>query len=260
MADLIEDSFQNGISPYWVRFCVGHADIEVEKGIARLIVNGAVEQHLSDAEIDDHRTVPRDKLEWRPPLRMRVRARMSHPSSEMMGTAGFGFWNDPFDWVGNVETPPNAIWFFYASPQSDIAFDPSAAGNGWKAAVLNGGRADPLTMAIGNFMFGLPGMSKLIFRLAQTRISANERVLGGISMNEWHDYQIDWLAKEARFSLDGVQIFASSSPPRMPLGFVAWVDNNAAVMGPGREFDFRRIAVPQRQFMELAYVRVEKIH
>lgn len=260
MGEFVEDTFQDGVSPYWVRFCVGHANIEVEKGIGRFVVDGAVEEHLSDAEIDDHRTVPRHKLAWQPPLRMNVRARMSHRSGELMGTAGFGFWNDPFDWVGNVETPPNAIWFFYASPHSDMAFDTKAAGNGWKAAVLNGGRADPLTMAVGNFLFGLPGMSKLVFRLAQTRINAHEQVLNEISLTEWHDYQIDWLAHEARFWVDGNQVFVAPNPPRMPLGFVAWVDNNAAVMGPGREFDFKRIAVPQRQWMELAYVKIEKIH
>ncbi len=259
MPQSIEDTFQNGISPYWVRFCVGHANIETEKGIARFVVEGAEEGQLSDAEIDDHRTVPRHRLLWKPPLRMRVRARMSHRAGELMGTAGFGFWNDPFDWVGNVETPPNAIWFFYASPQSDMAFDPSARGNGWKAATLNGGRADPLTMAIGNFLFRLPWMSKLIFRLAETRINAYEQVMEDVALVEWHDYQIDWLADEARFFVNGALVLIAPNPPRVALGFVAWVDNNAAVMGPGREFDFKRIAVPQRQWMELGYVRIERL-
>ncbi len=170
----IDDRFEHGASPYWVRFAVGHAEIERELGIIRFVIDGAEEGKLSDAELDDHRTVPRHRLMWKPPLRMTVRARTSHRSGEMLGTAGFGFWNDPFDWVGNVQVPPNALWFFYGSPQSDMSFVRGVRGNGWKAATLNGGRADKLTMALGNFVFNLPGMSKLVFALAETRINASE--------------------------------------------------------------------------------------
>ncbi len=257
--DFIEDKFERGISPFWVRFCIGHANIETERGIARFVIAGAEDGQLSDAEIDDHRTVPRDRLSWKPPLRLHVRARMSHRAGDLLGTAGFGFWNDPFDWVGNVQTPPNALWFLYASPQSDMAFDPGARGNGWKAAILNAGRVDPVTMAIGNFIFKLPGMSKLVFKLAQTRINAHEKNLDDIALTDWHDYRIDWLAREARFYVDGAEVLIAPNPPRVPLGFVAWADNNAAIMGPGREFDFKRIAIGQRQWLELAYVKIEEL-
>ncbi len=74
----------------------------------------------------------------------------------------------------NQRLQPNALWFFYASPQSDMAFVRGVRGHGWKAAMLNAGRADKLTMALGNFVFRLPGMSKLVFNLAQTRINARE--------------------------------------------------------------------------------------
>ena len=256
---MINDNFENGIHPSWVRFCIGHANIETEPGTARFVVEGAEKGQLSDAEMDDHRTVPRERLAWKPPLQLSIRARMSHPAGEMLGTAGFGFWNDPFDWAGNVQAPPNALWFFYASPQSDMAFDPSARGHGWKAATLNAGRADPVTMAIGNFVFQLPGMSKLVFAVAQTQIHAHEKILDEIALTDWHDYQIDWSEREARFRVDGAEVFIAPNPPRMPLGFVAWVDNNAAVMGPGREFEFKRIAIGQRQWMELEYVKIEKL-
>lgn len=259
MTGYIEDNFENGISPYWVRFAVGHANIETEKGIARFIVEGTEEGQLSDAEIDDHRTVPRYKLPWTPPLRMSVRARMSHRAGEMLGTAGFGFWNDPFDWIGNVQVPPNAIWFFYASPQSDMAFAPNVRGHGWKVASLNAGRADPFTMAVGNFVFRLPGMSKIVFRAAQARTNAHEKTLDDVALTDWHDYRIDLMSNEARFFVDGVEIFRAPNPPRVPLGFVAWVDNNFAVMGTGREFAFGRMAIAHKQWMELAHVGIERM-
>lgn len=253
----IDDTFEYGPAPYWVRFAVGHADIEHAPGSLRFVVDGAEQGQLSDAELDDHRTVPRHRLPWQPPLRMTVRARFSHPSGNLMGTAGFGFWNDPFDWVGNVQVPPNALWFFYASPQSDMAFDPRSRGNGWKAATLNGGRADKATMALGNFIFQLPGMSGLVFRIAQTRIHAHEHVLDGVDLTVWHEYRIDWQPAIARFFVDAVEVLSAANPPVEPLGFVAWLDNNVAVMGPGREFAFARMAIPQRQWLELSRVSLE---
>lgn len=256
---MIDDTFECGAAPSWVRFATGHADIERAPGILRFIVDGAEQGQLSDAEIDDHRTVPRERLLWKPPLRMTVRARMSHRAGEMLGTAGFGFWNDPFDWIGNVAVPPNALWFFYASPQSDMAFDPTARGHGWKAATLNGGNADRLTMALGNFVFRLPGMSRLVFRVAQTRIHAHERTLDETVLTDWHEYRLEWLPREAIFFVDDAEVFRAPNPPTMALGFVAWVDNNFTAMGPGREFSFGRMAIPQRQWMEVSRVRIEPV-
>ncbi len=256
---MIDDHFARGALPYWVRFAIGHADIEQAPGVARFVVDGAEEGQLSDAEIDDHRTAPRFKLPWMPPLRMTVRARMSHCAGEMLGTAGFGFWNDPFDWVGNVQAPPNALWFFYASPQSDMTFTPNGRGNGWKAATLNGGSAAGLTMALGNFIFRLPGMSKLIFRLAQTRLTAQEQNLDEVALTDWHTYRIDWLPRAAIFFVDDSEVLRAPSPPNVPMGFVAWVDNNCTTMGPGREFSFMRLSIQQRQWMELSSVRIESL-
>jgi len=114
-------------------------------------------------------------------------------------------------------------------------------------------------MALGNFIFRLPGMSKLVFNLAQARIRAHERVLEDVSLTDWHEYRLDWLLREVVFFVDGSEVSRAPNPPTIPLGFVAWVDNNATTMGPGREFDFRRIAVPQRQWMEVAHVQIERI-
>ncbi|MDE3088616.1 MAG: hypothetical protein KGJ80_04440 [Chloroflexota bacterium] len=256
---MIDDTFERGASPYWVRFATGHADIEHAPGALRFVEEGAEEGKLSDAEIGDYRAVPHSGLPWSPPTRMTVRARFSQSAGELLGTAGFGFWNDPFDWVGKVQSPPNALWFFYASPQSDMAFAPNVRGSGWKAAMLNSGSADKLTMALGNFIFGLPGMSGLVFRLAQTRIAAHEKVLDDVSLLDWHTYRIDWLRREAIFSVDEVVVLRAPSPPAVPLGFVAWIDNNCATMGPGREFSFTRLPVPPRQWMELSRVEIERL-
>ncbi len=257
--DGIEDHFEKGFHPRWVRFAIGHSSIEHAPGIARLIVDGAVAGELSDAELDDHRTAPRWNLHWTPPLTLTVRARFSHPAGELLGTAGFGFWNDPFDWLGNVEAPPNAIWFFYASPQSDMAFVRGIRGHGWRAAFLNGGKADRVTMAMGNALLRVPGMSKLIFAAAERRISAAELLLDDVDMTQWHDYRMEWRTHEAVFFVDNIEIFRAENPPNVPLGFVAWVDNNSTTMGPSKDFSFARIAVPFCEWMELSHIKIERV-
>lgn len=256
--ELIEDKFEGGFHPRWVRFAIGHSAIEAEPGLARLVVDGAVAGELSDAEIDDHRTAPRWDLHWTPPLTLSVRARFSHAAGELLGTAGFGFWNDPFDWSGNVQAPPNAIWFFYASPPSDMSFVRGVRGHGWRAAFLNGGKANPVTMAVGNAVFRVPGMDKLVFAAAEKMMGAQEQLLDEVDLRAWHDYRLEWRASEAVFSVDGQVKFRALNPPKVPLGFVAWVDNNATTMGPGKDFSFSRIAVPMREWMELEYVTIEK--
>ena len=256
---VIQDKFERGVSPYWVRFATGYADIEHAPGVLRFVEQGTEEGKLSDAEIGDYRAVPKSKLPWTPPTRLTVRARFSHDAGKVLGTAGFGFWNDPFDWVGNADAPPNALWFFYASPQSDFAFAPNVRGNGWKAASLNGGGANALTMAIGNLLFRLPGMNQLVFRLAQTRIAAHEKILDDVSLMEWHTYRIDWLADAASFFVDDAEIFRAPNPPSVPMGFVAWIDNNCMTIGTGREFAFSRLCIDQRQWMELSHVRIEHL-
>jgi hypothetical protein len=256
---MIDDKFERGASPYWARFATGHADIEYAPGVLRFAEEGAEEGRLSDAEIGDYRAVPKSQLPWTPPTQLTVRARFSHDSGKVLGTAGFGFWNDPFDWVGKVDVPPNALWFLYASPPSDFAFAPNVRGNGWKAAMLNGGRASAMTMAIGNFLFRLPGMNQLVFRLAQTRVAAYEKILDAVALTDWHTYRIDWRAREAIFFVDDAEIFRAPNPPTVPMGFVAWIDNNCMVAGVGREFAFSRLRIDQRQWMELSRVRIEPL-
>ena len=198
-------------------------------------------------------------LHWTPPLTLTVRARFSHAVGELWGTAGFGFWNDPFDWVGNVDAPPNAIWFFYASPHSDMAFVRGVRGSGWKAAFLNGGRAGRATMTLGNFLFRVPRLSKVVFKAAEARLNVAEYLIENVELTDWHDYRMEWQKDEAIFSVDGREIFRAPKPPTVPLGFVAWVDNNATTMGPGKDFSFARIAIPQQQWMELAFVKIDSI-
>ncbi len=117
---------------------------------------------------------------------------------------------------------------------------------------------DRVTMALGNALFKIPAMNKLVFAAAEKRMDAAEFLLDDVDMTKWHEYKIEWRAEHARFSVDAVEMFRANNPPNVPLGFVAWIDNNATTMGPGKEFSFSRIAVAEREWMELAYVKIER--
>ena len=133
---------------------------------------------------------------WRPPVRLTVRARFSHGASELLGTAGFGFWNDPFLMTGwRAPTLPRAAWFFFASPPGELALTPHTPGHGWKAAVI-----DALHPAA---MLALPGAPLAAALMRNQRLAAHlwpflqrlgrtDEAVVPASMREWHTYEIEW--------------------------------------------------------------------
>jgi len=94
-------------------FVRGTGALEEGDGALRFVTTDANAAQYSDAQIDDYQALSRRNFLWRPPLRMSVRARFSHPAGALRGTAGFGFWNDPFMMTGPRKPAlPRALWFF----------------------------------------------------------------------------------------------------------------------------------------------------
>jgi hypothetical protein len=225
-----------------------------------LVLNHAAGAQLANAEIGDYRNHPRKRLPWRPPLRMVVRARFSHPARQLAGTSGFGFWNNPFDMGGgDVLAPPNALWFFCASPRSDMVSDPGLPGNGFRAELINGGTMPGWVMGLTSGLLRVPGMASLLYRLSQTRINAAGIRLDATDMTAWHEYVLGWERSEAIFWIDGREVLRARRPPAVPLGFVAWMDNQLAVARPDGEFRFGLEDVPGQQWLDLERVEIETL-
>jgi len=251
-AGAVVDDFARGPSPYWARLILGHGEIEREPGRARFVLEGATAQGYSDAQIHDY---PGRSFRWHPPLRMTVRARFSHPAERFLGTAGFGFWNDPFTRRGEVTDPPNNAWFFFASPPSAMELVPGVPGHGWKAAVLDGGRLPRPAMGLAGLLLRVPFLLRPLSSLARARVRAAETPIEH-DMTAWHTYELRWLAQGCTFWVDGQEVLSTSYAPTPPLGFVAWVDNQYAVATPGGSFAFGRLAVAEREWMELERVEI----
>ena len=258
--DKVVDHFEGGPSPYWTRVAIGFSSLACKGGQLSFTVENAAHTQLSNAEIGDYRDRARANLPWRPPLRLSARARFSRGAKELRGTSGFGFWNNPFDLLGGgVAAPPNVVWFFCASSASGMESAPGLPGNGFRAEMLNSGSLPGWMMALGNRLLQLSGLTPLLYRAAQTRVNAGAVRLDDVEMTGWHQYGLLWGRSEVVYRVDGREVLRVPDPPSMPLGFVAWMDNQFAVARPDGAFHFGLEEVPGRQWLELDTVEIEPL-
>jgi hypothetical protein len=237
----------------------------------------------SDAQLDDYSGLPRRRYPHRPPLRLSLKARFSHDLKHnhrdtkdtekinaqwsshlrgaLIGTAGFGFWNNPFGAQSNIPTLPQAIWFFFASPPSNMALALDVPGWGLKAACIDAGRASALACAPLAPSVMLACRSRRLYRALWPRIqralAISESLLpAGFQMTEWHMYALEWRRDGARWQVDGQTLLETDRAPRGPLGFVAWIDNQYAIVTPWGKVGAGLLDILDEQWLEIDEVEV----
>ena len=115
-----------------------------------------------------------------------LRARFSHERPR--GTAGFGFWNDPSVSGGGTHVKrapalPKALWFFYASPESNLPLAMNVPGHGWKAQTFDAQR--PLFYAlapaapVGVLLMRVPLFYRRLWPIGQRAIGVSEAMVHG---------------------------------------------------------------------------------
>lgn len=245
----IDDDFDGTLDTHWTTTLAGGGTLAITGSSVRLALSRATSRHYADAQIDDYAGRPLPRYPWRPPLRMEVRARASlalppnAPSLEngLRGTVGFGFWNYPLTLAGGIPRLPDAVWFFGASPPSNMALVPGVPGCGWKAQVIHAHRWQSLAAgvpALGAMAWArLTNDTQHAARWVQRVTGAAEAALD-CSLTEWHDYALEWRRAAARFWVDGREVLTAPDPPPGPLGFVTWIDNQYAVATPRGTFRF----------------------
>jgi hypothetical protein len=215
----------------------------------------------TDAQIDDTGGLPRSQFRWQPPLTLTVRARFSHPAGQLKGTAGFGFWNDPFMMSG-AQWPalPRAVWFFYASPHSNMKLDLNTPGHGWKAATIDARRWSFFALApttpIALPLMHIPALYRTLWPIGQRAIGASECLIAA-DMTLWHTYQLEWRIDRTVFRVDDQMVLNAPAAPRGRLGFVMWIDNQAMTITPQGNFGWRLVDVPERQWMEISGLEIQ---
>ncbi len=260
------DDFIEPLDQRWTQTCIGGGSLLLANSVLRMAFESAQQGQYTDAQIDDYDNLPRSNYPWRPPLRMQVIARSSLPAATLSstgegtgflrGTAGFGF-----SVRGDILTFPEAIWFFYASPPSNMALVPGIPGWGWKAQVVHTMRPGALTatvpMAVTTVFGLLTGETRPAARWMQKLSGAFEAVLP-VEMTDWHSYTLEWLSKEATFWVDDKLVLHALHPPTRPLGFVAWLDNQYAIATPHGILRFSTVTSGP-QWFELDSIMIEPL-
>jgi hypothetical protein len=227
----------------------------------RLSTADCLARYYSNAQLSDCNARARRDFPWRPPLRLLIRARFSHePTGSMTGpalrgTAGFGFWNDPL-MMADHRWPamPRAIWFFYASPPSNMKLDVKTPGYGWKAATIDSARWPTALLAL-SAPLAVPLMNAgVIFRtfwpIAQRALRISEAAIP-LSMTAWHTYMLEWGTRRARFRVDDTVVLDCDTPPRGPLGLVIWLDNQYLIAAPWGRLRHGLLSTSGTQWLEL---------
>lgn len=255
-------SFTHQLAPRWRRYLIGNGTLQQANGTLRLITRTTTTRQYSDAQLDDYQTIPGQRFPWRAPLRLTLRARFSHPTGQLKGTAGFGFWNYPFLLPEDrPPTLPRAIWFFHASPPSDMKLDLHTPGFGWKVATIDA--LHPPALALAPFapiavpLMNLPMLYRNIWPPIQRILRIREAPIP-TSMTDWHIYTIEWGKTTSRFCVDGVPVLDHAPSPQGNLCFVTWVDNQYMIVKPWGRFGWGLLATSQHQWLEIEWLAIEQ--
>jgi hypothetical protein len=281
----VEDVFEDlsaGYGTHWRRYVVGDGALESTGSKLRFVIPGATRGQYSNAQIDDYQGLPRRRFLWRPPLRLTVRARFSHRNASgatanasgpatcsqqgLRGTAGFGFWNDPFMMTGaRVPALPRAVWFFHASPPSNMKLDLDTPGQGWKAVSIDALRPAALLLAPvalpAAILMNVPRLYRALWPPIQRALKVGEAAIQA-DMTAWHTYVLEWGSERARFYVDSARTadpLLDAPSPRGPLGFVMWLDNQYLVATPWGRFRWGLLDVEDRQWMEIDRLSIETV-
>jgi hypothetical protein len=224
----------------------------------------------SNAQISDYNQ--ERHFIMRPPLRLELEAWMdvahvSHKLDDVLrGTAGFGWWNHPFAPDARLRDVrlPQAVWFFFSGRDSRMPLARNQPAYGWKAATFNAQQMlfyALLPLApLGFVVMRVPYLHRRLWGIGQKALGVHEQHLETTTLLQKHTYRIDWWGKHgADFYVNDVRILHAPSAPDSALGFVAWLDNQYAIVTPQGQFGWGIAPTPAPVSLMLQNVQIEDI-
>lgn len=258
----IDDRFDDSVSRRWKVSQVGNGQVVRRQRSLWLTLPRTNDSSYSNAQISDYDPAKRH-FRYKPPIRLTITARASAPAHELKGTAGFGFWNHPFAPNERGFRLPQAVWFFFSAPPNNIPLAKGVSGSGWKAAVMNARRWQFLallpTAPIGFLLMRIPFFYDRLWGIGQQALGVSEMRLDGNLLSTTHTYELLWRKNGVTFSIDNEVIHQTTTAPKHPLGFVAWMDNQYAIVTPQGQFKFGLVDVPQEQSLVIERIAIQPL-
>ncbi len=211
------------------------------------------------AQLDDYLDLPRSRFPWRSPVTLHLEARIT--PGEPPGTWGFGFWNDPFAFLGGagrrLPTGPQAVWFFGASPPNWLSLHPEAPARGFFAGVTTWQAPWWAWLLTPGALLAawVPGLCRYARRWTARWMRQWGRAWQP-TPGVWHRYILHWEAARVTFWVDGKEIGASPLAPRGPLGLVVWVDNQFAAWPPDALPRWGVLTTPEDVVLDIRNLRI----
>src|SRR5260221_3189010 len=114
------------------------------------------------------------------------------------------------------------------------------------------------TAPLGFLLMRVPALYRAVWPLAQRAMGAAEALVD-VSLTESHTYRLDWLPDSVQFYVDDRLLLRSPYSPKGPLGFVAWLDNQFAVVTPQGNIQMGLIPVQRQQWLALESLGIEAL-
>jgi hypothetical protein len=136
-------------------------------------------------------------------------------------------------------------------------------GPGWKAATLDATRPQFLALAptapIGFLLMRIPALYRRLWPLGQRAVGVSEHLLDTALLSERHTYSLEWQGEGITFTVDGQTVHQTPSAPRGALGFIAWIDNQYAVVTPQGHFGWGLLPVEREQALVIHDIHIETL-
>ncbi|MGB1289035.1 MAG: hypothetical protein ACPG7F_21050, partial [Aggregatilineales bacterium] len=188
------DDFSVDIDPRWQQTEQGNGTLVRRAGMLHLNLNPTDDSTYSNAQLTEYDPEQRD-FKFHAPLRMTVTAFSSLHPVEIKGTAGFGFWNHPFEPGRKGFRLPQALWFFFASPPNDMQLAKGVPGNGWKAATINAtGLFFKVMMPLAPLavlMMRVKALYRALWSIGQNAMGVSECLLDNELLTAQHTYTLE---------------------------------------------------------------------
>jgi hypothetical protein len=104
----------------------------------------------------------------------------------------------------------------------------------------------------------VPALYRKLYPIAQHALGVSEMPID-VDWRESHIYTLDWQPRSVTFSVDGRCILRTPYAPTGRLGFVAWLDNQYAIVTPQGRLKFGLVDVQEEQWLRVESVEIKSL-